>query len=143
MNVHQPSKRRLKWIVGASIPLAVVIAILSMEPMRFRLPYRYLVKQIDIQRSGFIDFEMCMRVRLTAEEAMSFVSGMFEPVSSTEGTEVDMFETRCEAAFWPTKFDVRAMAYESDWSPPPYRWKVGTSGAVYQNGYLYFWSNSI
>jgi hypothetical protein len=142
MNIRQPSKRCLKWAVGAIIPLGVVMTLLSIEPMRLRLPYRYLVQQFDIQRTGFISFTMCMRVRLTPEEARSFVSRMFEPVSTIEGTEVDMFETQCDAPFWPAQFDVRAMAYEIDWRPGGHRMKVGTQGAVYQDGYLYFWSNS-
>ena len=142
MNIRQLSKRCLKWAVGAIISLGVVMTMLFIEPMRLRLPYCYLVQQFDLQRTGFIEFSMCMRVRLPPEEARSFVSRMFEPVSSIEGTEVDMFETQCDAPFWPAQFNVRTMAYEIDWTYQGHRMKAGTQGTVYQDGYLYFWSKS-
>ena len=79
-----------------------------------------------------------MRVELSEAEALAFVSSMFDPTSSVEGAEVDMADTHCDAAFWPVRFDARAMAYEIDRTGPPYWIKEGTSGAVYQDGYFYF-----
>jgi len=110
--------------------------------MRFRLPYRYLIQDFDIQREGFIDFAMCIRVRLTPEEAETFVSTRFSNISRTTRPVLDMEHTRCDAPFWPEGFQTRTLAYEIEAKPPSFSYYGGSSGAIYENGYLYFWSNS-
>ncbi|MEE2949674.1 MAG: hypothetical protein VYD57_00205 [Pseudomonadota bacterium] len=135
-------RSRKFWLASASFALAGAVFALNIEPMRFRLPYRYLVESFDIQRSGMIDFAMCMKVGLTPKEANNFVLGMFgaDPVLISPG--VDMNHAHCDAAFWPDRFSAPPLAYEVQTSPAPLSYVYGSDGAVYEDGYLYFWSNS-
>ena len=89
-----------------------------------------------------------MRVRLTPEEARSFVADMFQP-EFVNGNVVDMADAGCDAPFWPLAFDRPAMAYDTDRASGEtdrasgfVPLKTGSQGAVYQDGYLYFWSNA-
>lgn len=143
MTSARPTKTRAIWLSGAFLALALIIVAFNVEPMRFRLPYRYLIQDFDIQRNGFIDFAMCMKVRLTPEEADNFVSRLFSPNSRNAKAGVEMKQTRCDAAFWPERFQSQALAYEVEMTPPPASYSEGSSGAVYDDGYLYFWSNSM
>jgi hypothetical protein len=139
MQAPEPaSSVRLGWIATAAVVIAATI--LSMvEPMRWSLPPRYLFKPLDIHRTGFIDFTMCMRAELSVREARAFAEAHFEPRHRIP-REVSMEETNCRAAFWPTSFDALTLGYSQD------RWPdgtvEGTTGAVYEKGYLYFWSNA-
>src|SRR5678815_2323761 len=99
------------------------------EPMRWRLPLRYLFSPLDIHRTGSSDFTMCMRVALAPEEADKFVSSMFEPSDRVVRT-VPMDQTMCPAPFWPESFTATTTAYSADYWPNGM--VEGSSGAVYQ-----------
>ncbi|HDZ73035.1 MAG TPA: hypothetical protein ENH55_09705 [Aurantimonas coralicida] len=143
MTFRRLSKPQTIWLTGAFLPLAAMVAALNIEPMRFRLPYRYLIQDFDIHREGFIDFATCMRVRLTPEEAETFVSKSFSPSSRAAKPILNMKHTRCDAPFWPERFQTRTLAYEIETTPPPFSYLKGSSGAACEDGYLYFWSNSM
>lgn len=130
--------RNRRWIATAAAFLALAI-LLMVEPMRCSLPARYLVKPLDIHRTGSIDFTMCMRAELSPAEAQAFARRHFDQQHRVR-REVAMNETMCPAPFWPTRFGALTSGYLQD------RWPdgtvEGTTGAVYENGYLYFWSNT-
>lgn len=108
--------------------------------MRWQLPYRYLFKPLDIHRTGFGDYTMCIRAELSPEEAKDFVRAMFEPKQRIV-LPVPMERTMCPTSFWPNDFSALTMGYVE------YHWPDGTvegsTGAVYENGYIYFWSNTM
>lgn len=124
----------------AFIGLATILttaAALSIEPMRWSLPARYLFKPLDIYRTGAFDYTMCLRVELSPEEADDFLGRQFDtrdlivrPVPTDQGL--------CPASFWPTTFRNQTRGYtETRWSNGMIE---GSTGAVYERGTLYFWS---
>jgi hypothetical protein len=121
------------------LAMVMIGATSTVEPMRWRLPLRYMFTPLDIHRSGFIDYTMCMRVALSPGEAERFVSGSFEEADRV-ARSVPMDKTRCPAAFWPRRFTEPTMAYAADDPSNPLQ---GARGAVYQDGYVYLWSNSM
>lgn len=133
---------RIGWVRWL-LPVLAVSALGTcslVEPMRWRLPLRYLFSPLDIHRTGFGDFTMCMRVALSPEEAEKFVSKMFV-LDARIARPVPMEQTMCPAAFWPRSFATATTAYSVEhW---PGGMIEGSSGAVYQNGYVYFWSNTM
>ena len=118
--------------------LAVVMGT-AVEPMRWRLPPRYLLKPLDIHRTGLGDFIMCMRLELSPAEAREFVEARFDPQQRIPRT-VAMEETHCPADFWPTSFGARTLGYSQQRRDDGAI--EGTTGTVYEDGYLYFWANT-
>jgi hypothetical protein len=137
--VFSKRRRKLVWIALAVLGL-MLTAFLSIEPMRWRLPLRYLFTPLDIHRTGFGDYTMCIRAELSPEEAKDFVRAMFEPKQRI-ALPVPMERTICPTSFWPNDFSALTMGYVA------YHWPDGTvegsTGAVYENGYIYFWSNTM
>jgi hypothetical protein len=80
-----------------------------------------------------------MRAELSPAEAQAFAERRFDQQHRV-WREVAMDETECPAPFWPTRLSALTLGYSQD------RWPdgtvEGTSGAVYENGHLYVWSNS-
>lgn len=126
-----------RWLIAA-LGLAVIAACFFVEPMRWRLPVRYLITPLDIHRTGSLDYTMCMRAALSPEEMENFVSDAFSRADRV-ARPVSMDETKCPAAFWPRNFAEPTIGYAADYAANPLE---GSRGAVYQNGYLYFWSNA-
>jgi hypothetical protein len=108
--------------------------------MRWRLPVRYMVGHLDIYRTGFGDFAMCMRVELTSDEARAFVDRSFAPEDRVS-RPVPVRETMCPARFWPSTFRSGTRGLKIDhW---PNGQIEGSTGAIYEDGFLYFWSNTM
>jgi hypothetical protein len=131
------SRLRLGRIAIAAVVIAVAI-LLTVERMRWSLPARYLFKPLDIHRTGLIDFTMCMRAELSPREARAFTEAHFEPRQRI-AREVSIEETLCPAPFWPPSISALTLGYSQDVRPDGI--VDGTTGAVYENGYLYFWAN--
>ncbi len=132
-------QRWFRWLVPAA--LILVLATCSwVEPMRWVLPPRYLFKHLDIHRTGFSDYTMCMRAELTPSEAQDFVARFFGPEERVEHP-VPMHQTLCPAPFWPNSFRSNTMGLKIEYWPDG--WVEGSTGAVYENGFLYFWSNTM
>ncbi len=123
----------LLWLTAAS----AIVAVVSIEPMRWSLPARYLLKPLDIYRIGAIDYHMCMRVELSPEEADDFVRRRFDPKDRIV-RPVPSDQHLCGATFWPTTFNNETSGYaETQWSNGIIE---GSTGAVYERNALYFWS---
>jgi len=106
--------------------------------MRLVLPIRFLVKPLDIYRMGAFDYIMCMRVPLSRSEAASFVERQFEKDEIIRRSVPIEQGRLCPAKFWPGSFSSKTLAYsETRWSNGMVE---GSTGAVYENGSLYFWS---
>lgn len=133
-----PRRNRIGWIAISAVLVALLVG-MKVEPMRWSLPSRYLLKPLDIHRTGFTDFTMCMRVELSPAEAREFVEDHFEPKHRI-ARAVAMEEPHCPADFRRTSVGARTLGYSrqrrDDGSIE------GTSGAIYENGYLYFWANT-
>ena len=128
-------KRRWAFIGLAAI-LAAVAAV-SIEPMRWSLPIRYLYKPFDIYRIGAFDYAMCMRVKLSPEEADDFVRRQFDAKDRIV-RPVPIDQGLCPASFWPKTFSHQTRGYtETRWSNGMVE---GSTGAVYEQDVLYFWS---
>lgn len=131
----RPFKRG--WAFVGLAAILTTMAGLSIEPMRWSLPVRYLFKPFDIYRIGVFDYAMCMRVELSPKEADDFVRRWFDakdliahPVPTDQGL--------CPASFWPKTFRNPTHGYkETRWSNGMIE---GSTGAVYEQGALYFWS---
>jgi hypothetical protein len=134
---RKPRSTRVRWLLSV-LAVAALGTCSLVEPMRWRLPLRFLFDPLDIHRTGSIDYTMCMRAALTPEEADKFVRAMFEP-DERAVRPVPMHQTMCPASFWPDTFTANTTAYTVDYWPNGL--VEGSSGAVYQKGYLYFWSN--
>jgi hypothetical protein len=137
--VNFPSLSARK-LVTATLGLAGAAAasFLFIEPMRWNLPLRYLVQPLDIYREGFVDYRMCLRVALSQEETDAFLRKMFETGRGTERV-VPQYEMKCPASFWPESFQTATVAYSAEVMD---NGSIdGSSGAIYENGILYFWSN--
>lgn len=133
---------RIGWVRWL-LPLVSVSALGTcslVEPMRWQLPLRHMFSPLDIHRTGFGDFTMCMRVALSPEEAEQFVSKQFDPDDRIV-RPVPMEQTMCPTAFWPKSFDTETTAYSVEQWPDGMI--EGSSGAVNENGYLYFWANTM
>ncbi len=129
-------------LFAAALVVLSVVVLASVEPMRWRLPARYLVKPFDIYREGFFDYLMCMRVELTPDEARDFVAAHFTS-EQTDPVDVPRDAMLCPALFWPERFAERTLGFEGKlWDGELITGSLGSSGAVYQDGYLYFWSNN-
>jgi len=112
------------------------------DPMRWSLPRRYLVQPFDIYREGFFDYLMCMRVELTPVEARDFVAKHFAP-EQTVPTAVPRDAKLCPAPFWPERFVEKTLGVDGQLRKAKRKMgSHGSSGAIYQDGYLYFWSNN-
>lgn len=142
----QSRMRTPRWagrVAAAGLAVAALATCASLDPMRWSLPVRYLFAPFDIHRDGFIDFTMCMRVALSPSEAEAFVSNEFEPKDQIV-QPVPMEQAICPAEFWPEAFTTPTMACWIDYFPAPRGGHIaGSRGAVYQDGYLYFWSNDL
>ena len=131
--------RQLRWLLPALLILALV-GCFTVEPMRWQLPPRYWFKPLDIHRTGSGDFTMCMRAALSPEEAGEFVENQFGAKEHVART-VPMDQTMCPAPFWPRWFTASTLGYSVEYLPNGD--VEGSTGAVYENGYLYFWSNTM
>ena len=132
-------QRRFRWALASAAALTLSTCI-AVEPMRWRLPNRYLFQHLDIHRTGFGDYTMCLRAAMTEAEARSFVNGSFAHEDQVARV-VPMEQTQCPASFWPGRFKNRTMGLRIDhW---PNGMIEGSDGAVYEDGYLYFWSNTM
>lgn len=133
----QDWQRRLRFIAVGLCILAIA-ACVTVEPIRWRLPSRYLFKQLDIHRTGFGDYTMCLRAEMTPSEAQAFVNRSFAPEDHVAGP-VPMSQTMCPAEFWPRSFRSQTMGLKIYYRPSGMI--EGSRGAVYDRGHLYFWSN--
>jgi len=133
----QRRNRQFRWLLVVALTSGLATCSL-VERMRWSLPARYLVKPLDIHRTGLIDFTMCMRAELSPREARAFAEAHFEPRQRI-AREVSIEETLCPAPFWPPSFSALTLGYSQDVRPGGI--VDGTTGAVYENGYLYFWAN--
>ena len=128
--------RKLPTLVAALVAI-LGLGFVSVEPMRWGLPARYLYSTFDIHRSGFKDFQMCMRVSLTEAEAKQFISDRFDKAEQI-ARKISPEEANCPAQFWPKSFDQPTRGYKQEFES--YGAVGYSSGAVYQNGELYFWA---
>ena len=135
----EKGKRQIRWFVVAALISAVATCSL-VEPMRWRLPPRFLFQHLDIHRTGFMDYTMCMRAELTPSEAADFVAQSFA-MEDRVSQPVPMAQTMCPAAFWPSGFESRTLGLKTDYLPSG--GIEGSTGAVYENGFLFFWSNTM
>ena len=105
---------------------------------------RYLIGPVDIYRDGSIDFKMCMRVAMSPREAEAYANASFTPKDRVAHA-VPMEQALCPAAFWPESFTAPTMGHSVDRLESPVAGAMiqGSRGAVYQSGYLYFWSNDL
>ena len=125
------------WVAVGSVAVISVIGLVQIDPMRWSLPSRYLFSSFDIYRSGFKDFNMCMKVSLTEAEARKFVHNRFEEGERTP-QHFSASDARCPAQFWPDKFNQPTLGHAQELETGGH---VGySSGAVLQGGYLYFWA---
>ena len=123
----------------AAIAVLSVAGLSQIDPMRWSLPTRYLYSSFDVYRSGFMDFNMCMSVSLTEAEARRFVSSRFAEHERIH-LAVPIEETRCPAQFWPTEFNAKTLGLKQELSPGPGSYVTYSSGAIYQDGNLYYWA---
>lgn len=135
--------RQAQWLV-AGLGLAALGACSFVDPIRWGLPMRYLIGPLDIYRDGFIDFKMCMRVAMSPREAEAYVNANFAPKDHV-ARAVPMEQALCPAAFWPENFAAPTMGHSENRFEGQFASGTvqGSSGAAYQNGYLYFWSNDL
>lgn len=128
------------WLVAGLVALYVA-AHVAIEPMRWRLPIRYLVQPFDIYREGFNDHLMCMRVELSPGEARDFAVSYF-PIEERVSLDVPRNAELCPADFWPPRLSEKTLGFNGHlWQGEFVDGSLGSTGAVYQDGYLYFWSN--
>jgi hypothetical protein len=136
----EPQRRNRQFRGLIVVALISGLAICSVvEPMRWHLPVRYPFQHLDIRRTGFMDYTMCMRAGLTRSEAADFVARSFAPKDQVS-QPVPMAETMCPEPFWPSTFRSNTLGLKIDYWPNG--WIEGSTGAVYENGFLYFWSNT-
>jgi hypothetical protein len=129
-------------LLPAGLAVASFATLALVDPMRWSLPTRYLVQPFDIYREGFFDDLMCMRVELTPEEARDFVAKRFAP-EQTAPVAVPGDAKLCPAPFWPERFVEKTLGFDGRVRKGEMRdGGLGSSGAVYQDGNLYFWSNN-
>jgi hypothetical protein len=134
-------QRYWRWLPAGLLVLSFATLAL-VDPMRWSLPGRYLVQPFDIYREGFFDYLMCMRVELTPDEARDFVAAHFT-TEQTDPVDVPHDAKLCPAPFWPERFVERTLGFDGKlWNGELITGSVGSSGAVYQDDYLYFWSNN-
>jgi len=128
--------RGVRWLILVAL-LGGAAALMAVEPMRWVLPSRFLLKPLEIYRLGAIDFTMCMRVPITQAEAAAFAERQFEK-DELLARSVPVDQGLCPAQFWPARFHTKTLAYSET------RWRngmvEGSSGAVYEQEYLYFWA---
>jgi hypothetical protein len=128
--------QRRSWRLRSLVVVALISSFATcslVEPMRWRLPSRYLFQHLDIHRTGFKDYTMCMRAELTRSEAADFVARSFA-TEDRVSQPVPMAETMCPEPFWPSTFRSNTVGLKIDYE--------GSTGAVYESGFLYFWSNT-
>lgn len=137
MEVERPIRLRgVRWLILVAV-LVGAAALLAVEPIRWVLPPRFLFKPLDLYRLGAIDFTMCMRVPVTQAEAAAFAEKQFEK-DELLARPVPVDQGLCPAKFWPRRFNTKTLAYaETRW---PNGMVEGSSGAVYEQGYLYYWA---
>lgn len=126
-----------RWALFLLLSGLLIVAfwvVATLEPMRWRLPIRYLFGPIDIYREGVFDYTMCMRVPLSREEADRFIARQFPPETQVpRPVPVGV----CPAPFWPKSFTTKTRGYaETLWSNGMVE---GSTGAVLEGGYLYYW----
>lgn len=127
-----------KWlIVIGAVALSSMIGLLQIDPIRWSLPKRYLYSSFDIYRSGSKDFNLCMKVPLTKVEAREFVRDRFD-ADERISHEMSVTEARCPAQFWPADFHQPVLAFRREMEANGYAGY--SSGAVFQDGHLYYWA---
>jgi len=123
--------------IAAAAAVSIVAVVLSIEPMRWNLPLRYMFKPLEIYRRGAIDYTMCMRVELSRTEADNFIRRRFDP-GERIARPVPIDQSLCPAPFWPKDFAKPTLGYEEHRRPNGM--VRGSTGAVYDRGFIYFWS---
>ncbi|MCW2392265.1 hypothetical protein [Sphingobium sp. B11D3A] len=129
--------RRSMGILAAIAVLFAGAAFLTVEPMRWRLPPRFLFSPLEIYREGAFDYSMCMRVKLSPAEANDFINSLFTPHEKI-ARSVPTDQAICQAPFWPKTFMEQTTAYAE--IRVPSGMIDGSSGVLYEHNYLYFWS---
>lgn len=80
-----------------------------------------------------------MRVAMTRREAQAYVDARFEREDRV-ARPVPLDQAPCPAPFWPESFSALTMGHHVDRVGDHV---AGSYGAVFQDGYLYFWSNDL
>ncbi|MEN3793296.1 hypothetical protein [Fulvimarina sp. MAC3] len=114
----------------------------SPDPITKHLPQRYKNGDFEIERSSYIDFTLCMKVSLTQDELRRFLKEMFDEPEIGIQVAVQPIEARCTAEFWPAAFNRKTIAHSATYAEGMSH-PQSSQGAVYEQGTLYFWSNSM
>jgi len=133
-------------------PFVALFLFLQIDSIRWSLPDRLFFQPLDIYRSSNAWWytQLCMRVPLTRAEADKFLreevdwSSAGKTGNSSEkavgfARPVTPDINFCPAEFWPKSFETKTIAFAAPRCN--HDWCDGSIGAVYENGYFYYWSD--